>query len=472
MTSLALPTTVTLAQIEAAILYQKQRKYSTYFPDEGPLRRELYAKHMEFMAAGSKYRERLFIAGNKIGKTLAGAYEVTTHAFGKYPTWWTGHRFSAPIQGWIANTNWDTTRDINQNALIGPPDSEQSWGQGMIPQADIVDIDKNPHVKNGIMLVKVRYRDSKSEYSVLQFKNYEQGRESFQGTDKHLIWCDEEVSIEVYGEALTRLMVYRGIMILTYTPLHGQTPLTQQFLSRTIPSRFYAKAGWNDAPHLTKEMKDEMEQSIEPHLRKARMEGDPTMGVGMVYPISEDAIKVADFEIPSHYVRFGGMDTGWNFTAGVWFARNNDTGVTFIYDVYKENEMAPPMHAEAFKSRGAWIPLAGDCADINRMDGEQFLTVYQDLGLSTLQLPDKRSKNANIQKVWVALSTGKLKVFASCAKWFEEFRLYHRNEKGEIVKKQDHIMDATDYGFVSASPRAIVKPIPRRKHVPESTAWS
>lgn len=470
--SLALPETVTLAQIEAAILYQKRRKYYSYFPDEGPLRRELYSKHIEFMDAGSKYRERLFIAGNKIGKTLAGAYETTTHALGIYPAWWKGFQFKSPIDGWIANTNWDTVRDVNQNALIGPPASENEWGTGMIPHSAILDIDKNQHVKNGILIVKVRYRDSKTDYSILQFKNYEQGRESFQGTDKDLVWCDEEIGVDVYGEALLRLMVRRGIMLLTYTPMHGQTALTQQFLAGKIPSRKSIQAGWDDAPHLTKEMKDEMELSIEPHLRGARMKGDPTMGVGMVYPILEERITVPDFEIPSHYVRFGGMDTGWNFTAGVWFCRNNDTGITFIYDVYKESEMPPPMHAEAFKARGPWIPLAGDCADINRMDGEQFLTVYQDLGLHTLELPDKRSKNANIQKIWVALSTGKLKVFKSCAKWFEEFRLYHRDDKGQIVKKQDHIMDATDYGFVSAGPRAIVKPIPRSKHIPETTAWS
>jgi sarcosine oxidase delta subunit len=52
---------------------------------------------------------------------------------------------------------------------------------------------------------------------------------------------------------------------------------------------------------------------------------------------------------------------------------------------------------------------------------------------------------AGIYSVWTALSTGKLKVFSSCVKFFDEFNLYHRNEKGAIVKTNDHLMDCMRY---------------------------
>lgn len=42
--------------------------FTKYFPDDGPLRRELYPKHMAFFAGGAKYHERLFMAANRIGK--------------------------------------------------------------------------------------------------------------------------------------------------------------------------------------------------------------------------------------------------------------------------------------------------------------------------------------------------------------------------------------------------------------------
>ncbi len=231
------------------------------------------------------------------------------------------------------------------------------------------------------------------------------------------------------------------------------------------PNRYYVVAGWNDVPHLTPEMKSKMAASIEPHLRKARMEGSPSMGSGLIFPIEETEITVTDFPIPSHWTRCFGMDTGWKFTAGIWLAQNRDTGVVYLYDCYKASEEKPPVHAEAFKSRGAWIPGAGDCADINKMDGEQFLKTYRKLGVN-VSLPDKRSKEANIQEVWIALCTGKLKVFRSCQKWFEEMRLYRRDEKQKIVKANDHLMDATQYGWKSGLPKALVQPIVVSKKQP------
>ena len=58
------------------------------------------------------------------------------------------------------------------------------------------------------------------------------------------------------------------------------------------------------------------------------------------------------------------------------------------------------------------------------------------LGLS-LELADK-AVEAGIQEVWALLSAGRLKAFASCGAWFEEFRLYRRDENGRIVKQNDY----------------------------------
>lgn len=61
------------------------RKMDDYFLDEGPFRRALYPKHIEFFAAGARFKERLFMAANRVGKSDAGAFEVTCHATGIYP---------------------------------------------------------------------------------------------------------------------------------------------------------------------------------------------------------------------------------------------------------------------------------------------------------------------------------------------------------------------------------------------------
>ncbi len=76
---------------------RKHEKFRTYFPATGPYRRELYPRHLELFAAGARYKERLFMAANRIGKSGAGAYEVTAHATGEYPDWWEGRRFDGPF---------------------------------------------------------------------------------------------------------------------------------------------------------------------------------------------------------------------------------------------------------------------------------------------------------------------------------------------------------------------------------------
>src|SRR6266446_1682301 len=42
-----------------------QNRISAFYPDEGPLRRELYPKHMAFFAAGREYQERAMVAANR-----------------------------------------------------------------------------------------------------------------------------------------------------------------------------------------------------------------------------------------------------------------------------------------------------------------------------------------------------------------------------------------------------------------------
>ena len=47
-----------------------------------------YAKQREFHDLAM--RERLLMAGNQLGKTWAGAFEMAMHLTGRYPDWWTG----------------------------------------------------------------------------------------------------------------------------------------------------------------------------------------------------------------------------------------------------------------------------------------------------------------------------------------------------------------------------------------------
>ena len=219
---------------------QTQRQFFTLFPSEDTLQRNgriihartKYPKHLEFFEAGAKYRERCFMAGNRIGKTTTGSYELTCHLTGLYPDWWVGRRFNEPVRAWACGKKNETTRDIVQAALLGEVGSDGTRkvmsGTGMVPGQLIGKHSWKQGVQDLVDTAKIKH--ASGGWSTLGFKSYEQGRGSFEGTAQHVIWLDEECPIDVYGECLMRLMTTDGCLMLTFSPLDGLTETVMQFM--------------------------------------------------------------------------------------------------------------------------------------------------------------------------------------------------------------------------------------------------
>lgn len=226
------------------LLEEKQRriqrnKIDSYFPDAGKLRRELYPKHLEFFAAGRSYRERCFMAANRIGKTEgAGGYETALHLTGQYPKWWVGRVFDSGVSFWAAGKTNETTRDIVQKKLfgdvVGSGPGKTVSGTGMIRGDLIGKISWKQGVSDMIDTAKVLHKPT-GEWSVLGLKSYQQGRGAFEGTEQHGIWLDEEPQIEIYGECLIRTATTDGLIMLTFTPLEGMSQTVLQFVPHGLP---------------------------------------------------------------------------------------------------------------------------------------------------------------------------------------------------------------------------------------------
>jgi Terminase RNaseH-like domain len=74
--------------------------------------------------------------------------------------------------------------------------------------------------------------------------------------------------------------------------------------------------------------------------------------------------------------------------------------------------------------------------------------------------PAVNAVEAGLTEVWNVLVSGRLKVQEHLHNWRSEFRKYHRDEKGRIVKANDHLMDATRYLVVSGRDRLQVRATP------------
>lgn len=130
----------------------------------------------------------------------------------------------------------------------------------------------------------------------------------------------------------------------------------------------------------------------------------------------------------------------------------------YLYSEHYRGNVEPPIHAEAIKRRGEWIPGVIDPAAHGRsqIDGDSLLSMYNALGLHLIKA--NNAVEAGIYEVFTRLSTGRLKVFETMVNWRAEYRIYRRDEKGAVVKENDHAMDATRYNVMSGLRLAIARP--------------
>lgn len=446
-----------------------------YFPDGGPLRRELYAKHMEFFRAGARYPLRLMLKGNRVGGTEGFGCELTYHLTGDYPSWWEGYRFDHPIVAWAAGDTNPKTQEIIQAKLFGTKDARltSKVGTGIIPGDTITGVTMRTGVPGAIETARIAYKTGGE--SVLTLKSFEQGVESFQGNEIHVIWLDELAPLAILAECIVRLTPTTwfegGILAWTVTPEEGMTDAILEFLpdgqvpdGEQQPPKFVMLIGWDDVPHLSDVAKRTLEAGIPAYQLDARKRGIPMLGSGVIYPIAEDDYCIDPFELPPHFRRAYGMDVGWNRTAVLWGAYDPDNDIWYVYNEHYRGQAEPSVHAAAIKGRGEWIPGVIDPAARGRSqrDGYQLLHGYiHDYGL--ILTTANNAVEAGIYQVWERLSSGRLKVFRSLSNLRKEMRLYRRDEKGRIVKTDDHLCDALRYLIMSGGDVATPVPVPKSR---------
>jgi phage terminase large subunit-like protein len=421
-----------------------------------------YPKQIEFHNAGATFRERLFMAGNQLGKTLAGAAEAAMHLTGQYPDWWQGKRFDKPIVMLAGSESYELTRDGVQRLLCGPPEQEEAWGTGYIPGDAIVSTARRAGVPNALENVSVRHVSGGS--SVCQFKAYEQGRGKWQATTVDYVWFDEEPPEDVYFEGITRTNATRGLIAVTFTPLKGMSSVVARYIMEQSPDRNVTSMTIDDAGHYTDEDKKRIIASYPPHEREARTKGIPSLGSGRIFPISEEDIVIDPIPIPRHWPSIGGVDFGWDHPFGaVRCAWDRDNDCFYIVANYRQREATPIIHSAALREWGDWLPWAWphDGLQHSKDSGEQLAEQYKRQKLN--MLPERATFDdgtngveAGVSDMLQRMQTGRWKVFRNCAEWIEEFRLYHRKD-GKIVKERDDVISASRYALMMKR-FAIVKP--------------
>jgi phage terminase large subunit-like protein len=428
-----------------------------------------YARQRQFHAEGVKYRERLFMAGNKLGKTFSGGFEVAFHVTGLYPEWWEGRRFTKQNRGWAGSVTSELTRDGIQRILLGPTGR---WGTGTIPKELIVEIKRARGVPDAVESILVRHVNG--DVSQIIFKAYSDGREAWQAEDLEWVWFDEEPPEDIYTEGVTRTNNSGGPVFCTFTPLLGMSNVVMRFLSTDHRDRKVINMTIDDVEHYSVEQKRMIIDAYPAHEREARANGTPMLGSGRIYTVVESVFKEQPLEyIPSHWKQIIGIDFGWDHpTAAVRLLYDEDTDCVHVRNCYRQSEQLPLVHAAAIKPWGTWVPVAWphDGYQHDKGSGKNLADQYQSEGLNVLGehatwQDGSNGVEAGLMEILKRLQTGRMKVDANLGDWFEEYRMYHRKD-GKVVAKHDDLMAATRYAVMMlrfAMPEAYA-PRPRDKY--------
>lgn len=224
----------------------------------------------------SSVRVLLFIAGNKTGKTTAGAIKMAEAMTGQL-LW--GHDFRAPIKfqvpcyGCVFAEDFDSHKEVTLPAYL-------SW----CPKRFIKNVFKNPagnvtHIEH-------------TNGSILFFRTYEQGADKAEGKDWHRVWCDEPPPRPIYTAVLRGLVTLNGVFIITATLLK-ETWLFDEGEDKDFVRVF--KSTIHDNPWISEQAKQDFIDSLTDEEREVRESGNPHSLVGRVY---KEFTELPPFIIP------------------------------------------------------------------------------------------------------------------------------------------------------------------------------
>lgn len=441
----------------------------------GRMLSSLYPWQRRFVAATKEYIVCLLMAANQVGKTRTGTAVDAVHLTGDYPEDWEGHEFTFAPTCWLLGYSGEKTRDLLQKKLFGDLDGTTGKFSGGLIPADRIDTQASGRHNYKAMsgtsgaAREVRVRHRSGGVSICQFWSYSQGQHALMGDVVDWFHIDEEPEdAEIFPQVLTRTLNgdkgKGGRGMLTLTPENGKTELVCGFMDEPSKGQYMQTATWDDAPHLSDEQKEAILGQYPAYQRDMRSKGVPLMGSGLIFPVSEDSLKIDPFRIPEYWFVIDGMDFGWDHPqAHIQLVWDRGGDMFYVTNAWKGSKKQPYEAWHIIKPWADGVPTAWPMdglqtrQQMGKQDAQQQKTMYEAEGM--LMLGSHATFPDGSNGVWAGLTlmldlmnTGRLKIFSNLFEVFEEVREYHTKTTAsgnvEIVKTKDDLIDALRYAIM------------------------
>jgi len=297
--------------------------------------------------------------------------------------------------------------------------------------------------------------------TVIEFKAYDQRRNSFQGRQIDAFYGDEQCKNDSYGiwtEIQARLLDRHGFTAQSMTPIRPQPWLEDRIYDLPDTDEvFYANLEDNRLSRGGYISDDEIDMMIADwpvEVQETRIKGHFAAFLGAVYKTFNREVHVCEpFKIPDDWTRYRVIDWGFNNPfCCLWMARDKDKR-WYVYNEHYEAQQTLSRHAGEIRRISGNERYRCTWADHDAQERHEF----KQLGIPTS--PAKKDVHLGIEAVQAALKVqgdgrSRLQIFNNCRHTIKEMGGYKwaegsetKDAKDEPLQLNDHTCDCVRYGI-------------------------
>jgi len=267
----------------------------------------------------------------------------------------------------------------------------------------------------------------------------------------------EEIPFDFYVQLWGRLRLLsngmpRNIMLLEGNP--AECWCKKKYKQKEIPKdTFFMESTSYDNPYLPKDYIAKLIQEMPEFWVRRYVYGEWSNFDEMVFSEFNESIHIIDpIPILKPWKRVNGFDYGWRNPSAISFLALDYEGNIHVYDEFKKAEQTTDLLIEAANRHGKFMNVIDPSTKTPDSHGKD---IFSEISKQVNLIEARKSKLRNITNVQLRLKQRKIFIHRNCVEHIEEFREYkwkkiklgdEKNHPEEVMKKNDHLMDAMMYG--------------------------
>lgn len=404
-----------------------------------------YPQQEQFLA--SRVKHTAFFAGNRAGKTTVAMVKVILQAIERRRVPEHLQRFKThdgPFFCWVACPGEKQLETVILQKI-------REW----MPKDQLRGGDFDKAYSRSLQILHL------ANGGWIGFKTYGQDPFLYAGSALHMVLFDEEPPEEIFEECKMRVIDYDGQLAFSMTPTEGLSWMYDKVWERRHEDLFEViVADMDDNPHLPEAAKQAALDGLTEEQKQARKEGRFVHFAGMVFPEFRDQLHVCAPPMPGTVQQQSvvvGIDPGIRWT-GVSFTAFDDENCALTFDeLYLEQHTVDRLVAAIQERNRYWgiepsfyviDPSARNRTQINADSTEAELQRH---GIYCVHGQNDRENGINTMKQRLQGATWLIST--ACPRLLWELQRYkydpRAENKFEVVKKDDHVLDSVRYALMS-----------------------